>query len=69
MKKSPSSIFIPISILMQLLHIMRGPKLSFIMGGWFPYILYYGTMALYLICLICYLFGSIKRLKNNAIKL
>lgn len=68
MKKSSTNIFMIISILMQLLHIMRDPELSFIIGGLFPYILYYGTMALNIICLICYLFNSLKRLKKNRIK-
>lgn len=64
MKKNSTNGFMMIAILMQLLHAMRG-ELSFIIEGKFPYVLYYGTMGLYVACLMGYLFGITKRLINK----
>lgn len=59
-------MFMSVSILMHLLHILRGAELRFIIGGPFPYILYYGTMVFYVVCLVRYLFSSVKRLKAQS---
>ena len=50
MKKNSASMFMLISTLMLLLHILRGPALTFTISGKLPYILYYGTIALYVFC-------------------
>lgn len=66
MRKNFTGMFMLVSVLMQLLHILRGAELCFIIGGPFPYVLYYGTMVLYVVCLIRYLFSSVKRLKAQS---
>ena len=59
MKKNSTSIFMLVSMLMHLLHVLRG-DLSFIVDGELPYILYYGTMVLYVICFSCYTYPVFK---------
>lgn len=61
MKKSSNRIFMLILNLMLLLHILRGPELSFIIGGCVPYILYYGMMILYVIFLLSRLLNILKK--------
>ena len=53
MKKDSTGGFMLVSILMMVLHIMRGRELSFTINGVFPYVLYYGTIALFVVALLC----------------
>ena len=64
MKKNSIGGFMLVAILMQLLHTLRG-DLTFIIDGKLPYVLYHGTMALYVICLLGYLNGIIKNLRGK----
>ena len=61
MKKNSTGLFMTVSSLMLLLHILRGNNLTFIIGGWIPYALYYGTIGLYVIGLLCRLFRTVKK--------
>ena len=59
MKRKSSGLFIAISNLMFLLHILRGNNITFIINSWIPYALYYITIGLYMVgnfCLICRVF-------------
>ena len=64
MKKS-TNMFMLVAILMHLLHTMRGSELTFIIDGSFPYVLYHGTMALYVVCLIFHVFNAVTRIRNK----
>ena len=61
MKKNLTGLFMAVSSLMFLLHVLRGNDLTFIMGGWVPYALYYGTIGLYVIGLLSRLFSNVKK--------
>ena len=61
MKKNLTGLFMAVSSLMLLLHILRGNDLTFIVSGWLPYVLYYGTIGLYVIGLLSRLSGSVKK--------
>ena len=62
MKKKLDSMFRLIAILMLLLHVLRGYELSFTIDGVLPFILYYGTVVLFIICFLCEAIGNIKEL-------
>jgi len=65
MKKNSTGGFMLVSILMHLLHTLRGQNLTFTIEGSFPYVLYYGTMALYVICLLNHICSIVIRIHNN----
>ena len=62
MKKNLNGMFRLVATLMLLLHVLRGYELSFTIGGKLPFILYYGTIVLYIICFLCEAFDSFKSL-------
>jgi len=72
MKKNFTDMIILVSMLLHFLHIIRGPELAFTIGGRFPYMLYYGTMGLYVLCFLYYTYVSAKKIhakrKNNTKK-
>jgi len=65
MKKSSVSIFMLISTLMLLLHILRGSDLTFIISGWIPYVLYYSTITLYVVGLLYRIYDVLKKKGNR----
>ena len=65
MKKNLTGLFMAVSSLMLLLHILRGNDLTFIMGGWVPYALYYGAIGFYVIGLLCRLGSRLKKKGNR----
>ena len=65
MKKNLTSLFMAVSSLMLLLHLLRGNDLTFIIGGWVPYALYYGTISLYVIGLLYRLFSNVKKKRKR----
>ena len=65
MKKNLTGLFMAVSSLLLLLHILRGNNLAFIMGGWVSYALYYGTIGLYVIGLLCRLGSRLKKKGNR----
>ncbi len=68
MKNNDIKAFVFTSVFMQLLHILRGENLHFIVPGQFPYILYYGTMILQAVMLIRYAHQCYKRIRRYHLK-
>ena len=62
MKKNLNGMFKLVATLMLLLHVLRGYELSFIIGGMLPFILYYGTIILFIYCFACDTYNKIKEL-------
>jgi len=62
MKKNATGIFLPISILLVMLHTLRGHDLTFTVAGRLPYILYYATMGAYGLGLLRYGYHVVKML-------
>lgn len=68
MRKDFTNVFLSIAILLQVLHILRGSKLEFVIDGQFPYFLYYITTFLLTICLVGYLYKVIRNFRTNHTK-
>ena len=62
MEKKSNSLFKLIAVLMLLLHVLRGNELSFTIDGILPFILYYGTILLFIFCFAWDAYGHIKAL-------
>ena len=62
MKNKLNGMFKLVAVLMLLLHVLRGSELSFTIGGVLPFVLYYGTMILFIFCFAWDTYGKIKEL-------
>lgn len=65
MRKNFSGVFMVVSILLMYLHTLRGWEPAFVVGGRLPYILYYGTIGLFIICLMLYGYDVVKNLYDK----
>ena len=68
LRKNFSGMFMVLSILLMSLHTMRGWKPVFIVEGSFPYIMYYGTIGLYVVCLLWYGYDLAKTLYHKTVR-
>lgn len=62
MKNKLNNMFKLVAALMLLLHVLRGNELSFTIGGILPFILYYGTIILFIFCFAWDTYDHIKAL-------